>query len=120
MQLDAIQTGYNYSEDKSFVVSLLHSAAKEFDRELFTLEHTGEYFEEEESQSWLCRVVLNEKNELSLVSTKESVLLNNEAVPGLLEYMPDKIIATLHPKSILIIEDWAVIRLIKENYGGNI
>ena len=92
----------------------------EADEEPFGMVHTGDNFDDGEAQTWICRVVLNKDNELSLVNRKESVLLHNEYACSLLEYMPDKIIITLHPKSLLIVEHWQEVRTIQECGGEEV
>ena len=47
------------------------------------------------------------------------MLLRNEYVDGIYEYAENKIVITVYPKNILILEDWHTIRIVIEDQAGN-
>ena len=58
---------------------------------------------------WVVRVRLNSDNELVCdEKEKQSIVLNNEHVFGMLEYATNKLIVTVHPNVVILITNWAV------------
>ena len=49
-----------------------------------------------------------------------SALLNNVSVYGILEYMENKIIITMYPTGILILEEWLTTSKIEDASNNNI
>ena len=55
----------------------------------------------------MVRIRLNERYELTYdKEAKQSTLLSQEVVYGLLEYAPNKLVVTTHPNKLIIIDNW--------------
>ena len=120
-EMVAVTTSFDFEEENSFIVAILFGPEPEegIGDDLFAITHTGNE-EEDAAQTWLLRCEFNEESELSIEQQNHSMLLKYESVYGILEYKPNKIIMTLHPKNLLIVEHWASTRLIQEDHAGNI
>ena len=60
------------------------------------------------------------KIEVSKTDKERSIVLTNEKVYAVFEYVPDKIIVSLALTNLLIVHNWMPQRLIQRNSYGNI
>ena len=51
---------------------------------------------------------------------KQSMLLRDEAAQTICEYATNKMIVAIHEADLLVINDWQDVRMIKQQYTGNI
>ena len=117
--LDCFQVGFDYLQDETFTVAMQLKELQEKDDPRFTLVHNWDTDEETECQTWVASCLLDEMNELSIANKQKSMLLHNESVDGIFEYAANKIVITLFPKDILVLDNWETIRIVVEDHAGN-
>ena len=114
--MDCINTSYS---NDNFIINL-SMVDQEIDKSKYRYDHYAPADSPLKTNSWLIRVSLNQEGGFEQKLTKKnSMFIHNEFVKAVFEYTFNKIILSLDPSKLLIVENWKPIRIIPPDFKGN-